>query len=65
MRYRYTEWVKFDAKTFKMDWKKIYASELYDHLIDPKENFNLVDRNEIKHVVEDLRKKLILGWRYA
>lgn len=64
-RYRYTEWVNFDVKNFKINWKKVYARELYDHLIDKEEDMNIVDREELKNVVLTLRKKLILGWRYA
>lgn len=64
-RYRYTEWIKFDPKNFKADWNMVYARELYDLLIDEKENMNLADREELKNVVLNLRKKLILGWRYT
>lgn len=64
-RYRYTEWVKFDVKRFKADWKKRYARELYDHLIDQNEDMNIADRAELQIVVRNLRKKLILGWRYS
>lgn len=64
-RYRYTEWVKFDPRNYTVDWKKVYATELYDHLIDPKENMNLADRDELKTVIQNLRKQLIMGWRYA
>lgn len=64
-RYRYTEWVRFDVNNFKIDWKKVYGRELYDHQIDPKEDLNLADREELKYVQGYLRQKLILGWRYA
>lgn len=64
-RYRYTEWVGFDATRFKINWKKIYGRELYDHLIDVKEDLNLADREELKNLTKTLKKKLILGWRYA
>lgn len=64
-RYRYTEWVKFDLRRVTPNWKKVYARELYDRLIDPREDMNLADRNEMKNVTEKLRRQLILGWRYA
>lgn len=64
-RYRYTEWVKFDITNFTIDWQKVYGRELYDHLIDPKEDLNLSDREQLKNVTTLLRTKLILGWRYA
>lgn len=64
-RYRYTEWVHFNHTTCKPNWSIVYANELYDHLIDPEENFNLATRNPMANVVATLRIKLILGWRYA
>ena len=38
--YRYTEWVRFDTKTFEPDWTQVVAKELYNHLWDPEENEN-------------------------
>lgn len=64
-RYRYTEWVKFFPNNFTIDWNNVYGKELYDHLIDPEENMNLIDRNELIAIVKQLRTKLILGWRHA
>lgn len=64
-RYRYGEWVEFNPNNFTADWTKVYGRELYDHQIDPQENMNLVDRNELKYIVKDLRKQLHLGWRHA
>lgn len=60
-RYRYTEWVEFDNKKFKKNWSKVHGKEFYDHLIDPNENFNLVDRKELNETIQSLRKQLILG----
>lgn len=65
LRYRYTEWVRFFPNNFTVNWNNVYGKELYDHLIDPEENMNLVDRNELSEIVKKLRIKLILGWRYA
>lgn len=64
-QYRYTEWVRFDHKKIKPIWTKVYASELYDHTIDPDENFNIVEIPELKSTVQILSKKLQLGWRYV
>lgn len=44
---------------------KVYARELYDHIIDPEENLNLADRNEFDGLISVLRRKLVKGWRYA
>ncbi|KAJ8931406.1 hypothetical protein NQ314_015678 [Rhamnusium bicolor] len=63
-RYRYAEWVKFNPKNFTIDWTTRYGRELYDHLLDPKENMNLSDRPELNAVIKKLRNKLILGWRH-
>lgn len=64
-QYRYTEWVKFNISTFTPNWKKVYGRELYDHYIDSQENMNIADRSELSEIVQNLRHKLILGWRYA
>ncbi|EFA00827.1 iduronate 2-sulfatase [Tribolium castaneum] len=64
-RYRYTEWIKFNHTTFMPDWSKVYGKELYDHLIDPLENMNLVTRSELSYVIDSMHKQLILGWRFA
>ncbi|XP_018572452.1 iduronate 2-sulfatase [Anoplophora glabripennis] len=64
-RYRYTEWIRFFPNNFTVDWSNTYGKELYDHFIDPEENMNLVNRNELSTTVKRLRIKLILGWRHA
>lgn len=64
-RYRYTEWIRFNHKKFVPNWLKVYGRELYDHFIDPDENFNLSELNEMKTIVKDLSQKLRLGWRYV
>ncbi|KAL3267344.1 hypothetical protein HHI36_011475 [Cryptolaemus montrouzieri] len=63
-RHRYTEWVEFNRTSCKPNWLKKFGTELYDHSIDPGENMNLIDRKELVNVAKDLRKQLILGWRY-
>ncbi|XP_046579954.1 iduronate 2-sulfatase-like [Haliotis rubra] len=64
--YRYTEWVKFDSKPlYKPDWNKVYGIELYDHIKDPEENFNLAYNTAEKKLVSELRKQLHAGWRAA
>lgn len=64
-RYRYTEWVHFNHTSFLANWTNVVSTELYDHLIDPNENLNLIGRPEMKYITDLLRKELILGWRYA
>lgn len=63
--HRYTEWVEFDSRTCMPNWDHVYDRELYDHCIDPHENFNIADREDMGEVMEMLRQKLVLGWRYA
>ncbi|XP_057658384.1 plipastatin synthase subunit A [Diorhabda carinulata] len=63
--FRYTEWVEFSTETFKPNWNVVYGRELYNHVIDTDENINLVDRAGLRNITSDLRKKLILGWRYV
>ncbi|XP_066152556.1 iduronate 2-sulfatase isoform X1 [Euwallacea fornicatus] len=64
-RYRYCEWVKFNSTNFSIKWNEVYARELYDHLIDPKEDLNLADRPQFSDLIKKLKRKLIKGWRKA
>uniref|UniRef100_A0A182NJQ6 Sulfatase N-terminal domain-containing protein n=1 Tax=Anopheles dirus TaxID=7168 RepID=A0A182NJQ6_9DIPT len=57
-RFRYTAWLKFDPAYFKRDWSTVYGEELYDHLIDPKENMNLIGRPQLTTIRDALRMKL-------
>ena len=57
-RYRYTVWLPFDHETFKSNWSNIVAQELYDHKIDPEENFNVVFKKSYKSVNTLLRNKI-------
>lgn len=63
--HRYTEWVGFNTTSFKPDWDNVYDRELYDNSIDPDENLNLATRSDLKPLMKVLKKRLILGWRYA
>lgn len=56
-RYRFTEW--------RVPGKKFRAYELYDHLVDPKENVNKAKKPENAEVVKKLAKQLHEGWRGA
>ena len=62
-RYRYTEWVKFDHKTYTPDWSKSAGVELYDHDVDPEENHNVASKAGYKTLVAGLSKMLHTGWR--
>lgn len=64
-QHRYCEWVEFNSKSLTANWTRLYANELYDHLIDPEENINLADRIELLSVIKELQNRLRLGWRYA
>ena len=41
--YRYTEWVRFNRRSFKPVWSSVEATELYDHSVDPGEDVNVAD----------------------
>lgn len=64
-RHRYTEWVLFDRKSFKPDWKYVIARELYDHQVDLEENINIADRSVMSETVRALSMQLRAGWRYS
>jgi len=62
-RYRYVEWYSWDQETNTNGaW---LASELFDHEEDPDENLNLAHDSSYAQTLEDLSRKLKLGWRYA
>lgn len=56
--YRYTAWVAFDPSTFRRDWTRVAAEELYDHRLDTGEDCNLADRPELHGVRRMLRRRL-------
>ncbi|RZF41763.1 hypothetical protein LSTR_LSTR012242 [Laodelphax striatellus] len=47
------------------DWTVVYASELYDHAIDPEESMNLADRPQLAEIRRQLSKQLRQGWRHS
>ncbi|XP_022902900.1 iduronate 2-sulfatase [Onthophagus taurus] len=63
--HRYTEWIGFNSKKFKRNWKKVYGRELYDHNLDSQEVLNLAEREELKPLVEYFSKRLRGGWKNA
>ena len=56
-RYRFTEW--------KVPGTDFCEYELYDHLIDPKENVNIANHAENAELVKQLAEQLHKGWRGA
>ncbi|GFY72761.1 iduronate 2-sulfatase [Trichonephila inaurata madagascariensis] len=65
VRFRYTEWVRFDKDNFKPDWPVIISRELYDHKYDPNEMNNVCDSDEYANMVIELSRKIKKGWRHA
>ncbi|XP_067674596.1 iduronate 2-sulfatase-like [Haliotis asinina] len=64
--YRYTEWVKFTGgKKFVTHWNKLVAAELYDHTVDPQENYNQALNVTYASIRKVLSAKLRAGWRKA
>ena len=59
--YRYTEWVKFTNK--KPDWSTVYGVELYDHTVDPDENYNVAGDASYVNLRKGLSQQLRAGWR--
>ena len=58
-RYRFTVWVGRDDHT------KIDAIELYDHQLDPQENFNVAKVPANGELVEQLMAQWRKGWQGA
>ena len=64
--FRYTEWVDFKfAPNYKPNWDKNVGIELYDHRIDPQENWNHAGEKKYKDIQAQLRQQLRAGWRDA
>lgn len=64
-RFRYTEWVGFQyAPFYRPTWDKLIGVELYDHTLDPNENYNAAYTAKYQHVRGELRKLLHRGWRH-
>ena len=59
--YRYTEWVKFTNN--KPDWRTLYGVELYDHTVDPDENYNVAEDATFVNLRRGLSQQLRAGWR--
>lgn len=65
-RYRYTEWVGFkDRPHYQPVWDHVYGVELYDHGIDPEENYNRASQAGYRLIKAGLSKLLKKGWRHA
>ena len=56
--YRYTEWVRFNRRSFKPVWSSVEAAELYDHSVDPGEDVNVSDDPRYIEVRDMLSKVL-------
>ena len=67
VEYRYTEWVDFNTKfAGGPDWSRVVGVELYNHKLDPMENFNAVataDEQLLAHLSALLRKHPVSGHR--
>ncbi|KAK6171253.1 hypothetical protein SNE40_019481 [Patella caerulea] len=65
-KYRYTEWPEFTmAPDYKPNWNKLYGVELYDHSVDPEENYNRYKDPQYQTIVTELSSQLRKGWRYS
>ncbi len=62
-RYHYIEWYHWDNKN-KVPLDSV-TCELYDHSVDPEENYNIAAREENSELVKQLSEKLNSGWREA
>lgn len=53
--FRYTEWVEFNNTNFQKNWNQVYGQELYSHDIDPGENINLANREDLNEIQEEMQ----------
>ncbi|HCC70526.1 MAG TPA: iduronate sulfatase, partial [Bacteroidales bacterium] len=62
-RYHYIEWYYWDAENnIPLD---SVTCELYDHAIDPRENYNIAFKPENTDLIKQLNHQLEAGWRAA
>lgn len=57
--YRLTEYVPYDKQTYKGDWTRVVASELYDYNTDPAEFHNHINNASYADVVARLHQALV------
>ena len=62
---RYTEWARFTPGDFKVHWSHNYGRELYLRHSDPHEAHNLALFEWCRPLVEEMSKRLRLGWRHS
>ena len=57
--YRYTKWCDFNTAghKFEVNWNRCVGTELYDHNVDPGENFNIFEQKPT--VVSELQQLLV------
>jgi len=63
--FRFTQWMPFNHTSAEADWSTLLAVELYDHSVDPTEDWNVGAEASYGSVVAALRTKLKAGWRAA
>ena len=63
--FHYVEWVGFKPDTFSIQWRDIYARELYVRSDDPYEINNVAIFDRCHALVKILSAQLQKGWRYA
>ena len=63
-QFRYTEWPSFTYKPdYKPDWSNLFGVELYDHQVDPEENYNMANDPKYQQIQKQLSIALHKGWR--
>lgn len=64
-QFHYTEWVKFDPKSYRIHWTKRYGVELYISELDKYEMNNVALFEQCAPLADALSKRLHSGWRIA
>ncbi|ELU18182.1 hypothetical protein CAPTEDRAFT_143432 [Capitella teleta] len=62
--FRYSEWIE-STHGQPREWPKPHASELYDKIRDPGENYNLANDTSYNDVIATLSAQVHDGWRAA
>ena len=61
--YRYTQWIGFNYTLSEPDWDDVRGGELYDHVTDPDENYNVNEDPIYADVIDEMYQLLRDGWR--
>ena len=64
-KYSFTDWAFYDTVKYSPIWHRNGGRELYDHTVDPDENYNRVSHPDYRQISTEMLKIVREGWRKA